>query len=149
MKYTKDIDEAKDIVHGVFILTWEKYESLSAETNFRSYLYTGVRNRCLNYLRDKKKNVTLENIAGHIAPEAFTIETIELQQKIEQAINTLPEKCRMVFEMNRFEGLKYLQIADKMNISVKTVEGQMSKALNVLRQHLGEFLSLLIILCRS
>ena len=104
-----------------------------------------MRNRCLNYLRDKKKNVTLENIAEHIAPEEFTIETIELQLKIEQAINTLPEKCRMVFEMNRFEGLKYLQIADKMNISVKTVEGQMSKALNVLRQHLGEFLSLLII----
>ena len=146
MKYTRDLDEAKDIVHGVFILTWEKYDSLPSDTNYRSYLYTSVRNRCLNHLRDKRKNVSLDSAADFETSEIAGIETNELQLKIEQGINTLPEKCREVFELNRFEGLKYAQIADKLGISVKTVEGQMSKALSVLRVHLGDFLPFLIIL---
>lgn len=145
MKYTRDLDEAKDIVHTVFIFTWERYTTLSVDINYRSYLYTAVRNRCLNYLRDKKENSKLESLSGLPAYETSSLETSELESKIEAAINTLPEKCRVVFEMNRFEGLKYAQIADKMGISVKTVEAQMSKALQVLRTHLGEFLSLIII----
>jgi RNA polymerase sigma-70 factor (ECF subfamily) len=84
----------------------------------------------------------------HVKEEDFaevntTLETAELEQRIELAIQSLPEKCRMVFELNRMEGLKYAQIAEKMGISIKTVEAQMSKALSVLREHLGEFLMLI------
>ncbi|MBZ0245579.1 MAG: sigma-70 family RNA polymerase sigma factor, partial [Cyclobacteriaceae bacterium] len=71
------------------------------------------------------------------------MEVKELEREIELAINTLPEKCRMVFEMSRFEGLKYAEIAVKMNISVKTVEAQMSKALAVMKKQLANFLSIL------
>ena len=71
------------------------------------------------------------------------LEMEELEREIELAVNSLPEKCREVFELSRFEGLKYSQIAEKMGISVKTVEAQMSKALHVLKERLGEFLSLL------
>ena len=67
-----------------------------------------------------------------------------MEREIELAINTLPEKCRMVFEMSRFEGLKYAEIAVKMNISVKTVEAQMSKALSVMKKQLANFLSVLL-----
>ena len=67
----------------------------------------------------------------------------ELEREIEFAIQSLPEKCRRVFEMNRKEGLRYAQIAEKFGISVKTVEAQMSKALSVLRERLSEFLSLM------
>jgi RNA polymerase sigma-70 factor (ECF subfamily) len=74
-----------------------------------------------------------------------SIETLELQLKIEAAIASLPEKCRMVFELNRIEGLKYAEIAEKMNISIKTVEAQMSKALAVMKDHLSEFMTLIFI----
>jgi RNA polymerase sigma-70 factor, ECF subfamily len=144
MKYVHDLDEAKSLVHEVFITVWEKFDKLPPDTNHRAYLYTAVRNRCLNYLRDKKKHVMLENMADQEPTETNTLlETCELEKEIEIAIETLPEKCRMVFELNRLEGLKYAQIAEKMGISIKTVEAQMSKALGVLRTHLKEFLSLL------
>ncbi|HEY8934710.1 MAG TPA: RNA polymerase sigma-70 factor [Cyclobacteriaceae bacterium] len=144
MKYVRDLDEAKSLVHEVFIVVWEKFDSLPADTNYRSYLYTAVRNRSLNYVRDKKKHVILEHVPEEKAMEINTaLEANELEREIEFGIQSLPEKCRMVFELNRSEGLKYGQIAEKMGISVKTVEAQMSKALSVLREHLREFMSLL------
>lgn len=146
-RYVGDIDDAKNLVHEVFIALWEKYDELPADTNYRSYLYTGVRNRCLNHLRDKKKHLTIEHLAEHPATGLESaLETTELEVKIDRAIQSLPEKCRMVFELNRIEGLRYAQIAEKMQISVKTVEAQMSKALSVLREQLSEFLCLLIFL---
>jgi RNA polymerase sigma-70 factor (ECF subfamily) len=144
MKYVMDEDEAKNIVHDVFITVWEKFEQLPSDTNYRSYLYTAVRNRSLNYIRDKKKHVVLEKLQEHEPAEInTTLESSELEREIELAIESLPEKCRMVFEMHRFEGFKYAQIAEKMQISVKTVEAQMSKALSILREHLADFLMIL------
>jgi RNA polymerase sigma-70 factor (ECF subfamily) len=146
MKFTGDLDAAKNLVHEVFIQVWEKFDSLSADTNYKSYCYTAVRNKCLNYIRDKKKFVMLENVAEHKFAEIdSSLETSELQTKIETAIASLPEKCRMVFELNRMEGLRYAEIAAKMNISVKTVEAQMSKALAVMKEHLTEFLTIVFI----
>lgn len=147
MKYVADLDDARNLVHDVFITTWEKFDSLPSDTNYRSYLYTSVRNRCLNHVRDTKKHLTIEKMAEHnYAEEIRPMEAAELEKEIELGINSLPEKCRMVFEMSRMEGLKYSEIAEKMNISVKTVEAQMSKALSVLREHLKEFLSLIFII---
>lgn len=144
MKYVGDLDEARNLVHEVFITVWEKYDTLPNDTNYRSYLFTSVRNRSLNYLRDQKKHLTLEKVPDQsLATETSLIETAELEKEIELAINLLPEKCRQVFELNRLEGLKYAEIAEKMGISVKTVEAQMSKALRVLREHLREFLTLI------
>lgn len=143
-KYVYDLDEAKGVVHDVFVSVWEKMESMEAEMNFRSYLYTAVRNRCLNVIRDKKKEVQLDTVDEKLVSENYDVlEVKELENEIELAINTLPDKCREVFEKSRVEGLKYAEIADKMGISVKTVEAQMSKALRMLRAHLAEFLSML------
>ncbi len=144
MKYIGDLDESKNVVHEAFIAVWQKFETLPQDTNFKSYLYTAVRNRSLNYLRDRKQHVTLEGVQeGGIEGADRDMEVKELEREIELAINTLPEKCRMVFEMSRFEGLKYTEIAVKMNISVKTVEAQMSKALSVMKKQLANFLSVL------
>ena len=144
MKYVPDGDEAKGIVHEVFVGFWEKFDLLPRDTNYRSYLYTAVRNRCLNHIRDKKKHVMLDAIGEHeLATENTEAETEELSKAIDAGIESLPEKCREIFELNRIDGLKYAQIAEKLGISIKTVEGQMSKALSVLRDHLKEFLSIL------
>jgi RNA polymerase sigma-70 factor (ECF subfamily) len=144
MKYISDLDEARGVVHEVFVAVWEKYDSLPAGTNHRGYLYTAVRNRCLNYIRDHKKHVMLDRVPEHeLMEENTTLETSELEKQIYSGIESLPEKCREIFELSRLEGLKYAQIAEKLGISVKTVEAQMSKALNVLRAHLKEFLTIL------
>ena len=145
MKYVRDLDDAKGIVHEAFVTVWEKFESLPTDTNYRSYLYTAVRNRSLNFIRDRKKLVELNAIPeDRLVEEVNALEVSELEKEIEIGIQSLPEKCREVFELNRREGLKYAQIAEALGISVKTVEAQMSKALSVLRVHLSEFLSLLI-----
>lgn len=147
MKYTGDLDSSRNLVHEVFIQLWEKFDLLPSDTNYKSYCFTAVRNRCLNYIRDRKKFVTLENVSEDQRTVLNSaLETAELEQKIESAIASLPGKCKMVFELNRVDGLKYSEIAAKMNISVKTVEAQMSKALAVLREHLSEFLVIIFIL---
>lgn len=147
MKYTRDLEEAKNLVHEVFMALWEKFESLPADTNHRSYLFTAVKNRSLNYLRDRKMHLSVDRVEDTAATEASgRVEVSELEKEIELAINTLPERCRIIFEMSRFEEMKYAEIAEKMGISVKTVEAQMSKALNILRNHLTDFLSILFFL---
>jgi RNA polymerase sigma-70 factor (ECF subfamily) len=146
MKFTGDLDTSKNLVHEVFVQLWEKFDSLPPDSNYKSYCYTAVRNKCLNYIRDKKKFVTIENVREQKVTEMHSpMETAELTHKIEAAIASLPEKCRMVFELNRIEGLKYAEIAEKMNISVKTVEAQMSKALATMKEHLSEFLTLIFL----
>jgi RNA polymerase sigma-70 factor, ECF subfamily len=117
----------------------------------KSYLVTTIHNRCLNYLRDNKKFdkeiLTFENLLPDVGPEGDdNLVSSELEARINAAIAELPEKCREVFMLNRFENLKYQEVADKLQISIKTVEAQMSKALQVLRTKLIDYLTLLIIL---
>lgn len=147
MKYIYDLDDAKNIVHEVFLAVWEKFESLPEGTNYKSYLYTSVKNKSLNFIRDKKKHVILEEAEDQgPVEENLTLETAELEKEVEIALQLLPEKCRQVFEMNRQDGLKYAEIAEKLNISIKTVEAQMSKALAIMREHLRDFLVVLFFL---
>jgi RNA polymerase sigma-70 factor (ECF subfamily) len=147
MKYIHDLDDAKNLVHEVFVSVWEKFESFPEGTSHKSYLYTAVKNKSLNFIRDKKKHIVLDEMnSEEPMEENLTMETAELEKEIELALDTLPEKCREVFELNRQEGLKYAEIAHKLNISIKTVEAQMSKALAILREHLKDFMIILIFL---
>jgi RNA polymerase sigma-70 factor, ECF subfamily len=147
MKYIYDLDDAKNIVHEVFMSVWEKFETLPEDMNFKSYLYTAVKNKSLNFIRDKKKHVILEDVEDEgPVEENRSLETAELEKEIEMALQSLPEKCKQVFEMNRQDGLKYAEIAEKLNISIKTVEAQMSKALAIMREHLRDFMILLLFL---
>ena len=115
----------------------------------KSYLSTSVRNKCLNYLRDNQKYVAemldyegLHVSGGH--EQSAYLDGKELEQTIASAIAELPEKCREVFVLSRYEHLKYQEISDKLNISVKTVEAQMSKALQHLRLRLAAYLTTVI-----
>ena len=140
-----DEDEAREVVQKVFISLWEKREEIDLSTSLKSYLFTSVHHRSLNVIRDQKKFTSAEvpDVAGEW-DVSTQIESMELEGKIMDAIETLPEKCREIFELNRFDGLKYSEIAEHMNISVKTVENQMSKALKILREKLIKYMTILL-----
>ena len=148
--YVSDRDTAQEIVQDVFINLWQKRNSIEKDKSVKSYLYTSVKNRCLNYIRDNKNfrshylDVVLE-LEIPVQEEDIFSES-ETQDKINAALDKLPEKCRQVFELSRFEEMKYKEIAENMGISVKTVEVQMSKALKILREELKDLIILLIIL---
>lgn len=150
-KFIKDQDSSTEIVHDVFVNLWNKRETMDPEKNLKSYLFTSVHNRCLNYIRDNKKfdrnNEDLgaaEDIGGADASELM--EAAELDAKIQAAIRQLPGKCAEIFILNRFEGKKYREIADQLGIAQKTVEAQMSKALKLMRGALEQYLHLFIVL---
>jgi len=144
-KILGDEEDAREVVQQVFINLWEKRERLDLSTSLKSYLFTSVHHRSLNVIRDRKKFSSAEvpDVAGEW-DVSVQIESLELEGKIREVIESLPEKCREVFELNRFEGLKYSEIAARLGISVKTVENQMTKALKILRDQLGKYLSLIL-----
>jgi RNA polymerase sigma-70 factor (ECF subfamily) len=149
-KYVHDIDESKDIVHLVFIGLWQKREEVDTPTSLKSYLFTAVHNRCLNYIRDRKKLVQFdapihESDFGEYLQTHDHLESSETEDRINRALDDLPEKCREIFVLNRFENMKYREIAERLNISVKTVETQMSRALKALRTSLSDLIVTLII----
>ena len=149
-KYLRDMDSSKEAVHKVFISIWENRESFDFEKPPKSYLFTAVYNRCMNHIRDNSK-FSNEEALNHpdIIPlesdSSEKIEAAELESQIWKTINSLPEKCREIFILNRFDGKKYAEIAEHLGISVKTVETQMSKALLVLRDKLKDYIHLWII----
>lgn len=147
--YIKDSEAAKEIVQDVFVNLWLKRDTIDSSKPVKSYLSTSVRNRCINYLRDHKKFssdlLALENLSHEsIYEQPDTLVESDLADQIDRAIEELPEKCRQIFRLSRYQNLKYQQIADQLQISVKTVETQMSKALQHMRHRLAEYLPLLI-----
>ncbi len=149
MKFVNDKDTGREIVHEVFINVWEKRDELNNGDPIQSYLYTSVRNRSLNWLRDRKKFMTSresleDDLTDQVSQDYHGFETEELEARIMQAVVSLPEKCREVFEMSRFEEKKYAEIASELQISVKTVEAQISKALRLLRESLSDYTLLLL-----
>ncbi len=150
-RFVKDYDVSRGIVQDCYIRLWEKRESIDPSKQVKSYLTTSVRNTCLNWLRDHRKFnhnlIDLEGLGQDPAdrqPDRLVEE--EIRAGIKSAIAGLPEKCREIFVLNRYENLKYQEIADRLNISVKTVETQMSKALQHMRVRLKEYLTILVIL---
>jgi len=150
-KYVNDIDSSKEIVHNVFIKIWENRLDFDWEKPAKSYLFTSVYNRSMNYIRDNKKFINdieadLQNTVVHEGTFSENMEAAELESRINQALLNLPEKCRQVFELSRYEGKKYSEIAERLNISVKTVETQISKALKILKEQLKDYLTIMIIM---
>ena len=151
MRYVKDIETARGIAQDAFVSLWEKRESIDMSKPVKSYLTTIVYNRSLNHLRDNKKFdrniVSFEHLETEREPESDQrVLSRELDALIEQAIMELPEKCREIFLLSRKQNLKYQEIADTLGLSVKTVEAQMSKALQHMRTRLSAYLSLLLVL---
>ncbi|MCI4669460.1 MAG: RNA polymerase sigma-70 factor [Bacteroidia bacterium] len=149
-QYVGDDELAQDLTQKVFITLWEKRESIDTQLSVKSYLFTILKNRCLNYLRDQKKyrSKLLDVDCGdlEVSVEEDPLAEEELREQIEEALNALPEKCRLVFEMSRFRGMKYKEIAEELELSQKTVEAHMSKAIKSLRKYLAQWLGLILLL---
>lgn len=147
----KDDAEAEEVVQQVFFKLWERAGHLTISGSVAAYLYRAVHNESLNHLKHQKVKTgyrlhvaySMKNQEGQ---EPEKIMTRELDHKFREALNELPEQCRTVFQLSRFEDMKYREIADKLDISVKTVENHMGKALKILRARLVDFLTLLLLL---
>jgi len=139
----KDQDTAEEIVQDLFVKLWQERNKIKIESSLNGYLFRSVHNRCLHHFEHKK---VVERHAREMAFEsdlntndpAETLHYKELQAKIAAIIEKLPERCGKIFCMSRFEGLKYSEIAEKLSVSVKTVEANMGKALKEFRKELAE-----------
>lgn len=149
-QFLSDRDEAEEVVQATLISFWEKREVIDIESSFKAYLYRMVRNACLNVIKHEKVKeqhaaYALQTRDAAHNPTAQTIGAQELETRIGQALRTLPEQCRLVFHLSRFEELKYQEIATQLNISIKTVENHMGKALKLMREQLKDYLPLLLV----
>ena len=156
-QFLNDSELAEETVQDLFVKIWEKRENLTIQSSVKHYLFRSVRNHCLNQLQHDKikkqySDRMLETVHQEINPDDFYLE-VDLVQRIEKSISSLPPKRQEIFRLSREQGLKYKEIAETLNISVKTVEAQMGQALKYLREELKDFsnhlLTLLLIFNKS
>lgn len=129
-------EDAEDIVQEVFLKLWNGRTDLDESKSIKTYLYVCTKNGCLNWLKHTKVRsdyarvmaMVYESSSEELSPHESLIAS-DIENDLSIALNDLPTQCRRIFELSRFEGLKYHEIASKLNISIKTVETQMSRAL--------------------
>ena len=143
----KSNDDAKDAVQAVFVKLWEKRAAIDLQQSVQAYLYTSVYNYCLNIKRNEKvRNAYIQN---HQTTQHFDKDTLVSRENIKiitDALESLPPQCRLIFYKSRFEKKKYAEIAQELNLSVKTIEVQIGKALKLLREKLAGMQLLFILL---
>jgi RNA polymerase sigma-70 factor (ECF subfamily) len=149
-RYVRDKQIAENIIQDVFLTIWQNKKNLNPTKNIQSYLFTAVKNESLKQLRHLNvENQQRENVSRLSIVELTPDETIdqkELREELNKAINDLPDKCREIFAMSRFDQLKYSEIADILGISVKTVETQMGRALKKLREQLAHLILIILVI---
>ena len=144
MRFLEDVEEAEEVVQDVFVKFWEKCDSLSPDSSIKSYLFRSVHNTSLNFLKHQKvKDSYRQFVISSMESEASESGIPELdhqniRERIHLEIDNLPPRCAEIFKLSRFEGLKYVEIAEHLSISIKTVEVQMGKALKILRSSLKD-----------
>jgi RNA polymerase sigma-70 factor (ECF subfamily) len=133
---------AEELVSEVFLKIWNNRKRIVISTSPKSYLYTAVRNISFDHLRKEKRSswTTLDAVASmpcDLFDPHQRAEFEELQTKIDVTVSRLPKQCRLVFQLSRDQGLKYSEIAATLQLSVKTIETQMGRALKVLRKSMA------------
>ncbi len=147
-KMLKDHDKAEEIVQEVFYNIWKNRERLTVKVSLKSYLYKSVKNSCLQIaqhqlVKDKYKRFVTSHEGNSYHNPQSELEVKEINQVIDKTLDTLPERCKEIFYLNRFDGLKYKEIAEKLSISQKTVEANISRALKHLRKNLKQYVDVL------
>ena len=158
IQYLEDEEEAKGVVQEAFVKLWEIRQNLDPDSNIQNFLFTLVKNSCLNLIKRRqillRHHEKIRRLEMHYQYESLSrmgddyLEFNELKEKIDLAIRKLPEHCRVVFEMSRFEELKNREIAEKLGVTQKTVEAHLTKALKILRNELKDYLPLIAVLTK-
>ncbi len=144
-----DQHQAKDLVQDVLFHFWSKRATLSIESGLKAYLRRSVVNRSIDQIRRKKRfgvaeEITDYNQASTAVSTQEMMETSDLQSVIMTAIDSLPERCKLVFSLSRFEDMSHQEISDQLDISKKTIENQMTKALKTIRKAIQHYKDLAI-----
>jgi RNA polymerase sigma-70 factor (ECF subfamily) len=139
----KDHDTAEEIVQDLFFRLWQDKEKLNIESSLNGYLFRSVHNKCLHFIEHNRVVDRYAEEMSYRQPEkqespSDILQYRELQARIAKILERLPERCGQIFYMSRFEGLKYSEIAEKLSVSVKTVESNMGRALKEFRKELTE-----------
>ena len=154
-KFISDPDDAKDLIQNVYLRFWERRLEIDINISVYAYLLKAIQNESLNHIRSKKTINSLSDPeiekesnfnygeSNFNSPES-NLEINELEQITLKAINSLPDKCKIIFMLSRNEGLKNQEIADKLDISVRTVETQIYRALKIIRVWLHDYMALII-----
>jgi len=145
-KYVHDIETSKEIVQDLFVHLYEKRNQLDINSSLKSYLFRSTHNRSINYINAQKiRNKYAEHVQLQSNKHENSLENevnkTELEHALYKAIDGLPPKCQIIFKMNRFEGLSNSEIAEKLSLSKRTIETQISKALKILRVKMKPFLA--------
>lgn len=146
----RDPDDAEEEVQALFLAFWERRETILISTSLKAYLFRSVHNRCLNRIKhlsicdEHRQHVSYVGNSASRSP-MDELAGQELGERIEEAMKQLPEQCRRVFHLSRFEELRYNEIAERLGISAKTVENQIGKALRILRVELADFLGFVVL----
>jgi RNA polymerase sigma-70 factor, ECF subfamily len=151
LRYLKRSDLAEEIVQDIFVTIWDKREGLQLETSLKSYLYRSVHNNSLKYLQhqkvvDKHARHLIDRKEQYYNEPINNLQVAEVTKLLEDAYAAMSQKTREIFALSRDEGLKYSEIAEKLEISIKTVEAHMGNALKILRENLKEYLGIGIII---
>lgn len=151
----KDVQVAEEMVQNVFLRLWEKAARLNIAGSVEAYLFRAVHNECLNHLKHLKVREAHKLYVSHRSEHASgelpakQLQAKEIESRLSAALAELPEQCRTIFQLSRFEELRYREIADTLGISVKTVENQMGKALRILRTKLVDLMTLILLFTTS
>lgn len=146
-------DVAENIIQDTFVTLWNRRKELKDNTNLASYLFTGAKNNALYRLRDKKYRQKLFSDTTDVSELNLNVDVLatadtsafafqEIEQIIQKTLSSLPPQCRKVFELSRFREMKNKEIAEELNISVRTVEGHISKGIKAFRIALKDYLPL-------
>lgn len=143
---TRDTEATEDIVQDVFMKIWRRKEQLDLKQSLKSYLFRSSVNTALNYLEKNRRNSSMEegsedDLRYSSNSTEDQLRFHEVSQQIDEAVKTLPPKCRTVFALSRYEEMSYAEIADQLSISVKAVEKHMGKALKMMREQLKSFIN--------
>ncbi len=148
-KVVQDLDLSQDLVQEVFIKLYEKKDELHLRGSLKSFLFQSVRNRCIDHVRSQKAKQSHHEHLINVSDSSYTndlVEQTEFEMHVYDSIKSLPEQCQLIFKMNRFDGKKNQEIADELNISKRTVETQISKALKKLRVDVYQYMKTLILI---
>jgi len=143
--YLHDPAISEEIVQDIFVWFWENKGKIQIGSSVKSYLFKASKNKSLNYLRNERVKINIRDKLAKVTENNFdelpetNMDANQLREIISQSVNSLPPKCREIFNLAKEDDLSYKEIAGKLNISVKTVENQMGKALKLLRELLRPY----------